>query len=87
MQAMSEIDRLETALKNAKSENERLKNVNQRLRGSMTETSKDFKRIEAEKWEEKADGCPARKVDFGKHCPLTSKLCSYQHCLFVHWLA
>jgi hypothetical protein len=53
----------------------------------MTETSKDFKRIEAEKWEEKADGCPARKVDFGKHCPLTSKLCSYQHCLFVHWLA
>jgi hypothetical protein len=52
----------------------------------MTETSKDFKRIEAEKWEEKSKDCMAAyKQGASYYCPLTGERCCFQLCLFVYW--
>ena len=86
IQTMAEIDRLETALRNAKIENERLRNVNHRLRvKTMTETLKDFQRIEREKWEHLAQYCPCKGPTISPCGIVKNHGCCFESCPFVYW--
>ena len=63
----------------------------------MTETQKDYERIQHDTWYAKSVGCPAQSIYYrydrvsdkyyavGKECLTTGKQCAYEQCVFAHW--
>jgi hypothetical protein len=54
----------------------------------MTEIQKDYIRIQKDKWQDKAETCPALLLVTENHmalCKAISDVCSPETCMFQHW--
>jgi hypothetical protein len=48
----------------------------------MTETTKDYVRIDMEEWKDKSIGCPGRDKNY---CHLIRSVCVYEKCPMQYW--